>query len=704
MSSAVLDHLSYPAEAPKRRLQSPLTLRELLTPIFYYKWPALLAFLVPLAIALVAVSLAHTVYTSQTRLLTLLGGDYVFKNSANDPGSAQAFDRSQIVHAEMEILGTRALHKETINAVGLGRLYPKLSGQPDSLEKAADQLEKDLTIINIPTSSIIEMTFKARDRQVAADTLNKLVELYLQRRSDVFKRADTGSVSSQEAVLDGRLAQLEGQLTAFSTRYGFGDYTQEFSAVQTQQAVLQSQLQALDQQIATRAGRASQLSVLRRATPREVQVSSDRSRSTQLDALTQSLVALQAQRREAADKYRDGFPLITDLDQRIAEVQSQIRQAPLQQTSVERQGLNPVHQQIDTELVTSQGDVAGLRNGRGAIQRSLSAVNLRLAELVRIGPEYRALVRARDVVDGASQDLAKTAASAGVDNAVSRSRANVRVIQPAEPPTKGHTGRLILLLAGVAAGAAAAFATIVLAAATSQVMITPRDVEEKLGVPALLAVATGDDDQRPIGRALIPTHLTSDDGRLLLRLIASMPRSSGRVLQLIAAHDGEGVSSMVRDLAVIAAAGGARKVLLLDIEPPTGRGTAAMLAAHGHSLGAMTAERRTMRVDNSSLYVTAPLGAGGLKINEANWAKIIDAARTGFDLVLIDAPSLQRSSAGIEVAGLADLAIVVVEAEATRVAVAKRLVERLESAGGQVVGAILNKRAFYIPRFIYAAL
>ena len=72
--------------------------------------------------------------------------------------------------------------------------------------------------------------------------------------------------------------------------------------------------------------------------------------------------------------------------------------------------------------------------------------------------------------------------------------------------------------------------------------------------------------------------------------------------------------------------------------------------------------------------------------------------------MLIDAPSLQRSSAGIEVAGLADLAIVVVEAEATRVAVAKRLVERLESAGGQVVGAILNKRAFYIPRFIYAAL
>ena len=704
MTSAVLDHSSYAAPAPKRRLQSPLTLRELLTPIFYYKWQALLAFLIPVIIALVAVALAQPVFTAQTRLLTLLGGDYVFKGSGSDPGSAQAFDRSQIVHAEMEILGARALRVETLKAIGLQRVYPSFVGVPNGLEKAAEKLEKDLTVTNIPTSSVIELTFKARNAQVAADTLNKLVELYLQRRGDVFKRADTGAVSDQGSALTARLQDLEGQLTAFSNQYGFGDYAAEFSAIQTQQAVLQSQLQALDQQLATRAARATELSALKRVTPREVQISADRSRSTQLDAMTQSLVSLQAQRREAAEKYREGYPIITDLDARIADLQAQIRQAPTQQVSLERQGLNPVHQQIDTELVTSQGDVAGLRNGRQAIQKSLAEVEARLAELVRIGPEYRSLVRARDIVENAAQDLAKTSENAGVDNAVSRSRANVRVIQPADPPVKGKTGRFLLLAAGLGVGLAAAFATVVLASATSEIMVTPRDLEEKLGVPALMAVATRSEDFLPPGRRLMPSLLTPDDGRLLLRLINSMPRGTGRVMQLISAHDGEGVSSMVRDLAVIAASGGARRVLLLDIEPPPSRGAAAMLAAHGHRLGPMTAERRTMRVDDSSLYVSAPLGAGGIKVDEAKWAKIIGAARASFDLVLIDSPALHRSSAGIEVAEFADLALVVIEAEETRVAVARRLVERLESAGGRVIGAILNKRAFYIPRFIYASL
>ena len=72
--------------------------------------------------------------------------------------------------------------------------------------------------------------------------------------------------------------------------------------------------------------------------------------------------------------------------------------------------------------------------------------------------------------------------------------------------------------------------------------------------------------------------------------------------------------------------------------------------------------------------------------------------------MLIDSPSLQRSSAGIEVAALADLSLVVVEAEATRTAVARRLIDQVEGTGGQVIGAILNKRRFYIPRFIYKAL
>jgi succinoglycan biosynthesis transport protein ExoP len=707
MSTAVIDQTPVATEAPRRRIQSPLTLRDLLTPVFYYRRQAMLALMIPVILAFVAALMAHPVYVAQSRLLILLGGDYVFKGSASDPGSSQSFDRAQIVHAEMEILSARSLHIEAIKEIGLARAYPGFASSPNGLEQAADRLEKDLTIDNIPQSNVIEMSLRNADRQVSADLLNRLVALYVDRRREVFKRADASSVSAQRDGLSQRLDQLESQLTAFATEHNFGDYNAEFAAVQGQQAALQAQLQATDQQIAARAGRTSQLSRRLETTPSVVPLSTDTARSAQLDALTTSLIALQAQRREAAAKFRDGYPLIADLDAKIAALQAQIRQAPTSQTAAEHHGLNPVRQQLDSAYADSEGELAGLRSGRRALQASLAATNARLDELVRIGPQYRELQRARDVVEGVYQDLAKTAENASLENAMSRSRANVRVIQSADPPLKGKSGRMILLAAGLGLGLAAAFATVIISQALAEIMVTTHDVEEKLSLPALLAVnwnANRDPPARLKGGRLSPRFLTPDDARLILRLLWTTRPAGGRVLQLIGSSSGEGVSSLTLDIAAIAASHEARKVLLIDVEPQLNEGAANVLAYRGHAVLGVGAEARTFQVDNSSLYVSAPIGAGGMMVSEDRWGQVIENARANFDLVLIDSPPLQRSSAGIELAGLADMSLLVVEAEVTRASVARRLIERTEGAGGEIIGAILNKRVFHIPRFIYSRL
>uniref|UniRef100_UPI0026F104FC hypothetical protein n=1 Tax=Phenylobacterium aquaticum TaxID=1763816 RepID=UPI0026F104FC len=308
---------------------------------------------------------------------------------------------------------------------------------------------------------------------------------------------------------------------------------------------------------------------------------------------------------------------------------------------------------------------------------------------------------------GVYQDLAKTAENASLENAMSRSRANVRVIQAADPPLKGKSGRMILLAAGLGLGLAAAFATVVVSQALSEIMITTHDVEEKLTVPALLAVNWS--HERPAsarlkGGRLTPRFLSPDDGRLILRLLSTTKPTGGRVLQLIGSSSGEGVSSLALDIAAIAASHEARKVLLIDVEPQLNEGAASALAHRGHTVAGVGAEGRTFQIDQSSLYVSAPIGAGGMLVSEDRWGQVIDNARANFDLVLIDSPPLQRSSAGIELAGLADMSLMVVEAEVTRASVALRLIERTEAAGGEIIGAILNKRVFHIPRFIYSRL
>ncbi|CAN5151450.1 hypothetical protein BH10PSE4_BH10PSE4_06900 [soil metagenome] len=703
MNAAVIEQGAYAPSGPGGRIRSPLTVRELLTPAFYYKREAILAFLIPVVLAIVAVFLAQPIYVAQSRLLILLGDDYVFRSDMGAAAPGMSFDRAQIVHAEMEILTAKDLRTKAISEIGLSRVYPALAAEPQGLEKAAEQLSKDLTIDNVPQSNVIELSLRNKNPEVAANLLNKLVALYIERRRSIFEQSDLSSVNGQRDQLNARLAEIEDQLSKFSIEHGFGDYPSEFAAVQSQQASLTSQVQSLDQQLATRSGRASVLARRLRSAPSELEISSDRGRSQQLEDLTRNLLDLQNQRRVAAARYVDGYPLVADLDRKIADVQGQIRATPAQQVTSVRRGVNPVHQQLDTDLADSEGDVAGLRLARDQAARDLRVATGRQKDLVRIGPQYRELIRKRTMLEASFSDIAKRSEDTQLAGVLSRSKANVRVIQAADPPVKGKSGRLILLIAGLLAGVAAAAAVILVSAAFSDVMVTPRDVEQKLDVPIILAVGVNNDasKRRRGARGQARTsHLTYDDSKLLLRLLNSVAPGPGRVMQLVAANGEEGVSSLMLDLALLAANGAARRVLLIDIEPPEDRSIAATLAESGVPLTRLSENR--LQVNGGSLHITLPVGSRDLAVAEAQWEKLITDARRHYDLVLVDCPAMARSAAGLIIAPLVDMTLIVVEAEATRAAVARNLIERIHSAGGEVIGAILNKRGFYIPRLIYS--
>jgi protein-tyrosine kinase len=78
--------------------------------------------------------------------------------------------------------------------------------------------------------------------------------------------------------------------------------------------------------------------------------------------------------------------------------------------------------------------------------------------------------------------------------------------------------------------------------------------------------------------------------------------------------------------------------------------------------------------------------------------------REQFAYVLIDAPAISGSPDAVWIGKLADGAILVLESDATRREVARVAKESFESAGVRLLGAVLNKRTFPIPRFLYERL
>ena len=87
--------------------------------------------------------------------------------------------------------------------------------------------------------------------------------------------------------------------------------------------------------------------------------------------------------------------------------------------------------------------------------------------------------------------------------------------------------------------------------------------------------------------------------------------------------------------------------------------------------------------------------------SEAQMAQFLDEANANFDYVIIDGQSLLNYSEAVNLAPLVDGFILAVECERTKWEVVQIANRKLRGADAKHVGIVLNKRKYYVPRFIY---
>lgn len=85
----------------------------------------------------------------------------------------------------------------------------------------------------------------------------------------------------------------------------------------------------------------------------------------------------------------------------------------------------------------------------------------------------------------------------------------------------------------------------------------------------------------------------------------------------------------------------------------------------------------------------------------AGFEETLSSIKKNFDFVIYDCHSVFGSSDASVVARHFDSIALVVECESTRWEVVQMAKDRLESAGGNILGVVLNKRKYYIPQVFY---
>ena len=75
--------------------------------------------------------------------------------------------------------------------------------------------------------------------------------------------------------------------------------------------------------------------------------------------------------------------------------------------------------------------------------------------------------------------------------------------------------------------------------------------------------------------------------------------------------------------------------------------------------------------------------------------------RQRFDFTIIDAPPLRANADGIYLSGLVDGVLLVVNAGKTPRWVVQNVQKQIADAGGKIIGVVLNKRRYHVPRWLY---
>ena len=209
----------------------------------------------------------------------------------------------------------------------------------------------------------------------------------------------------------------------------------------------------------------------------------------------------------------------------------------------------------------------------------------------------------------------------------------------------------------------------------------------------------------------------------------------GRVVQITAARRGEGASTVARELALFAARRAGRSVWLVDLDLIAAAQYAAIVDGAAR-YGALSEPAQAS--PNGSMFFTiqpqAETAAGEVwpdaqylaahRVGAARWwvtrfqrerlaggqgvhvlaaGDYWDTLRRVVDLVIVDAPSPERSRAGLTVSPFMDQTVLVVAADQPDVGAPARMRDAVTAAGGHVAGLFFNRGAVEPPSFLSPA-
>ena len=521
---------------------------------------------------------------------------------------------------------------------------------PDRREQGVQAYLDSLSVFAVPRSSVVDLTYQARAPGLAQEILRETLHVYLDRRFEIQTSAISLQFLTEETQRLKQEVALSGEeLRAFKNRF-------DIVALPEQQNLL--------------LGRINQL-------------------------------------QTAAEQTE------VDMSAAAASIESM------------RSNVNLRNRLRDEEVT-----LESLQARHRELTRQLSAVRDKLRVLNENERRYNTLLQAVNMAEESYQRYSASLEQARIRRSLENEGfSNIAVIQEPtlviEPVSREKKKTLALgLFLGLVGGAGFAF----LREYFDHSVRTLQHLRDKLSPPAVAAVPlvnprkplrlvrkNGRTHTSPIHPRSISRNVTVwfnllEDVRGGFEQAADhlmsgeLPRGKRPYLLGVTSYfRGEGVSTVATGLAYAVSLFG-KKVLLVDANHHHNGEERVVGMNRPPGLYEITLEKQEPHPvtggDQAYLAGIQDYLARVEGIHQIN--RLFPTAETfDYDLLVLDLPSMSEGSLVRRAASLVDGLMLVVEAERVRWEVLQYAGDKLRQAGGKVVGSVLNKRRYYIPRWLY---
>jgi uncharacterized protein involved in exopolysaccharide biosynthesis len=399
------------------------------------------------------------------------------------------------VHSEVELIKSHDLLEKVVTTSGLQNsvthFWPFPSDPQKRIATAVRKFQSALKVEVLPKTSIISVTYEGTNPQQAAQVLNTLVSLYLEKHMAVHQPAGTFEFfQKQTQQYEQGLAQAESRLLKFRKEQGVVSPEQEKVATLEKLSEFRAQLTQTRALIAETLERKrvleSQASTVPSRMTTEMRVSDNPQLMGQLKF---TLLSLELKRTELLQKFEPSYRLVKEVDTELEQTRAAIHTAEKSQLSEETTNRNPTYQWVDSELARARSELAAEQARAEALSGTLRSYEGQASELDQKGAVEQDLLRDKKTQEENFLLYQHKQEEARISNALDRSRiVNVAVADAAEVPVLPSMSRMLILLAGLFAAIAVSVASLVVAEYLNPSFKTAEEVQDSLGVPVLASV------------------------------------------------------------------------------------------------------------------------------------------------------------------------------------------------------------------------